>query len=175
MPPLESRIHACLPWRRLTATQQDRAVLHPALRAPRDAVIEDAGKNVVPEVWAVLDKIKAFTGEELGRPVVCCPVRVGVLSFAVVGSFQADEIGLCCCRVCFSNAVGCCCCSALLLALLPCCPCCCLPLHCHCCQLPPLLLPLPGFASHSRHPPHPNNAPPPPLVQSACAVGSGRV
>lgn len=38
-------------------------MLHPALRAPRDAVIEDGGKNVVPEVWAVLDKIKAFTGE----------------------------------------------------------------------------------------------------------------
>ena len=42
---------------------EDRAVLHVALRAPRDAVIQDKGQNVVPEVWAVLDKIKAFAEE----------------------------------------------------------------------------------------------------------------
>lgn len=41
-------------------------VLHPALRAPRDAVIEDKGANVVPEVWAVLDKIQAFSGGWVG-------------------------------------------------------------------------------------------------------------
>jgi glucose-6-phosphate isomerase len=40
---------------------EDRAVLHVALRAPRDAVINDNGVNVVPEVWAVLDKIKTFS------------------------------------------------------------------------------------------------------------------
>ncbi|GFJ91797.1 hypothetical protein Prum_054390 [Phytohabitans rumicis] len=37
-----------------------RAVLHTALRAPRDAVIEVDGENVVPAVHAVLDKMAAF-------------------------------------------------------------------------------------------------------------------
>ncbi|KAL4426849.1 hypothetical protein ABPG77_006635 [Micractinium sp. CCAP 211/92] len=40
---------------------EDRAVLHTALRAPRDSVVQDRGANVVPEVWAVLDKIRAFS------------------------------------------------------------------------------------------------------------------
>ncbi|RZB16832.1 glucose-6-phosphate isomerase [Streptomyces sp. F001] len=39
---------------------EDRAVLHTALRAPRDAVIEVDGENVVPQVHAVLDKMSAF-------------------------------------------------------------------------------------------------------------------
>ncbi|MFF9813345.1 glucose-6-phosphate isomerase [Streptomyces sp. NPDC014006] len=37
-----------------------RAVLHTALRAPRDAVIEVDGENVVPKVHAVLDRMSAF-------------------------------------------------------------------------------------------------------------------
>lgn len=44
-------------------TTEDRAVLHVALRAARDQVIEDKGVNVVPEVYEVLDKIKAFSGK----------------------------------------------------------------------------------------------------------------
>ncbi|WP_369175421.1 glucose-6-phosphate isomerase [Streptomyces sp. R28] len=39
---------------------EDRAVLHSALRAPADAVIEVDGENVVPEVHAVLEKMSAF-------------------------------------------------------------------------------------------------------------------
>ncbi|MET4925051.1 glucose-6-phosphate isomerase [Streptomyces sp. PSRA5] len=58
-------------------TTEDRAVLHTALRAPRDAVIEVDGENVVPGVHAVLDKMAAFSekvraGEWLGhtgRPI----------------------------------------------------------------------------------------------------------
>ncbi|MEV8526998.1 glucose-6-phosphate isomerase [Streptomyces sp. NPDC052000] len=42
-------------------TTEDRAVLHTALRAPRDAVIEVDGENVVPGVHAVLDKMAAFS------------------------------------------------------------------------------------------------------------------
>ncbi|WP_199546729.1 glucose-6-phosphate isomerase [Streptomyces sp. N35] len=42
-------------------TTEDRAVLHTALRAPREAVIEVDGQNVVPEVHAVLDKMSAFS------------------------------------------------------------------------------------------------------------------
>ncbi|MFE7531940.1 glucose-6-phosphate isomerase [Kitasatospora sp. NPDC057542] len=39
---------------------EQRAVLHTALRAPRGAVIEVDGENVVPAVYAVLDKMAAF-------------------------------------------------------------------------------------------------------------------
>ncbi|MBZ6196200.1 glucose-6-phosphate isomerase [Streptomyces olivaceus] len=41
---------------------ENRAVLHTALRAPRDAVIEVDGENVVPKVHAVLDRMAAFAG-----------------------------------------------------------------------------------------------------------------
>ncbi|MFI0809717.1 glucose-6-phosphate isomerase [Streptomyces echinatus] len=41
---------------------ENRAVLHTALRAPRDAVIEVDGENVVPAVHAVLDKMGDFAG-----------------------------------------------------------------------------------------------------------------
>ncbi|MFD8813765.1 glucose-6-phosphate isomerase, partial [Streptomyces sp. NPDC059627] len=41
---------------------ENRAVLHTALRAPRDAVIEVDGENVVPQVHAVLDKMADFAG-----------------------------------------------------------------------------------------------------------------
>ncbi|MEU6918952.1 glucose-6-phosphate isomerase [Streptomyces olindensis] len=41
-------------------TTENRAVLHTALRAPRDAVVEVDGENVVPGVHAVLDKMAGF-------------------------------------------------------------------------------------------------------------------
>ncbi|MGA5473105.1 glucose-6-phosphate isomerase [Streptomyces arboris] len=58
-------------------TTEDRAVLHTALRAPRGAVIEVDGENVVPAVHAVLDKMAIFAekvraGEwtgHTGRPI----------------------------------------------------------------------------------------------------------
>ncbi|WP_030322491.1 glucose-6-phosphate isomerase [Streptomyces flavochromogenes] len=40
---------------------EDRAVLHTALRAPRGAVIDVDGENVVPGVHAVLDQMGAFS------------------------------------------------------------------------------------------------------------------
>ncbi|MFD9025072.1 glucose-6-phosphate isomerase [Streptomyces parvulus] len=42
---------------------EDRAVLHTALRAPRDAVVEVDGENVVPKVHAVLDRMAAFSDQ----------------------------------------------------------------------------------------------------------------
>jgi glucose-6-phosphate isomerase len=39
---------------------EDRAALHTALRAPRDAVVEVDGADVVPDVHAVLDRMAAF-------------------------------------------------------------------------------------------------------------------
>jgi glucose-6-phosphate isomerase len=42
-------------------TTENRAVLHTALRAPKDASILVDGRNVVPEVHAVLDRMAAFS------------------------------------------------------------------------------------------------------------------
>jgi glucose-6-phosphate isomerase len=39
---------------------ENRAVLHTALRAPRDAKIELGGRNVVPDVYEVLDQMSSF-------------------------------------------------------------------------------------------------------------------
>ncbi|MES4909629.1 MULTISPECIES: glucose-6-phosphate isomerase [unclassified Streptomyces] len=44
---------------KINVTEQ-RAVLHTALRAPRDAVIEVDGENVVPDVHAVLEAMASF-------------------------------------------------------------------------------------------------------------------
>lgn len=49
-------------------TTEDRAVLHTALRAPRGAVVEVDGENVVPGVHAVLDKMAAFSEQVRSRP-----------------------------------------------------------------------------------------------------------
>jgi len=57
---LRNRIEAMFTGQKINVTE-DRAVLHVALRAPRDEVIEVDGVNVVPEVHAVLDKMAAFS------------------------------------------------------------------------------------------------------------------
>ncbi|MFF9980181.1 glucose-6-phosphate isomerase [Streptomyces erythrochromogenes] len=44
-------------------TTEDRAVLHTALRAPADTVVEVDGEDVVPGVHEVLDKMAAFSEE----------------------------------------------------------------------------------------------------------------
>jgi len=56
---LRARIDAMFRGEKIN-TSEERAVLHVALRAPRDEVIKTDGKNVVPEVHAVLDKMAAF-------------------------------------------------------------------------------------------------------------------
>ena len=57
---LSERIEAMFSGERINFTE-NRAVLHTALRAPRDAVIEVDGENVVPAVHAVLDQMAAFS------------------------------------------------------------------------------------------------------------------
>ncbi len=57
---LRARIDAMFRGDKINVTE-NRAVLHVALRAPRDAVILEDGKNVVPEVHAVLDKMADFS------------------------------------------------------------------------------------------------------------------
>lgn len=85
---LEEKIHAMFDGEHINSTE-DRAVLHVATRARRDQVIVSDGKNVVPEVWDVLDKIKDFTnkvrnGEWLGatgKPLT------DVVTIGIGGSF----------------------------------------------------------------------------------------
>ena len=56
---LRERIDAMFRGDKINITE-NRAVLHVALRAPKDASIIVDGKNVVPEVHAVLDKMADF-------------------------------------------------------------------------------------------------------------------
>lgn len=57
---LKEKINKMFNGERINSTE-NRSVLHVALRAPRDAVINSDGKNVVPDVWNVLDKIRDFS------------------------------------------------------------------------------------------------------------------
>ena len=57
---LRERIDAMFRGDKINLTE-NRAVLHVALRAPKDASIMVDGKNVVPEVHAVLDKMADFS------------------------------------------------------------------------------------------------------------------
>ncbi|MFE3018654.1 glucose-6-phosphate isomerase [Streptomyces sp. NPDC059256] len=95
---------------------EDRAVLHTALRAPRDAVIEvhgehgkhgEHGRNVVPDVHAVLDRMAAFSeqirsGEwtgHTGRPIRAV-VNIGIggsdlgpaMAYEALRSFSARDL-----------------------------------------------------------------------------------
>ena len=56
---LRERIDAMFRGEKINVTE-NRAVLHMALRAPRDVSIVVDGKNVVPDVHAVLDKMTDF-------------------------------------------------------------------------------------------------------------------
>ncbi|KAF2299919.1 hypothetical protein GH714_005955 [Hevea brasiliensis] len=68
---------------------ENRSVLHVALRAARNAVINSDGKNVVPDVWNVLDKIKQFSEKvrngswvgATGKPLT------NVIAIGIGGSF----------------------------------------------------------------------------------------
>ncbi|PSC67631.1 cytosolic phosphoglucose isomerase [Micractinium conductrix] len=67
---LRSKMNAMFAGEHINNTE-DRAVLHAALRMPRDEAVYVDGANVVPDVWEVLDKIKDFServrsGEWLG-------------------------------------------------------------------------------------------------------------
>ncbi len=55
---LHERTEAMFSGEHINVTE-DRAVLHVALRAPRDVEIDEGGQNVVPEVHKVLDKMAA--------------------------------------------------------------------------------------------------------------------
>ncbi len=81
---LRERTEAMFSGEHINVTE-DRAVLHVALRAPRDAVIETDGENVVPAVHEVLDRMAAFaeqirSGEwtgHTGKPIRAV-VNIGI-------------------------------------------------------------------------------------------------
>jgi glucose-6-phosphate isomerase len=62
---LRDRIDAMFGGDKINATE-DRAVLHVALRAPRDTTITTDGANVVPEVHRVLDQMADFADRVRG-------------------------------------------------------------------------------------------------------------
>src|SRR5262249_29348598 len=59
---LRERIDAMFRGEKINATE-GRAVLHTALRAPKGTVVRVDGKDVVPEVHAVLDRMAAFSDQ----------------------------------------------------------------------------------------------------------------
>jgi len=63
---LRGRIEAMFRGEKINITE-NRAVLHVALRAPKNATITVDGKNVVPEVHDVLDKMTAFSNRVRNR------------------------------------------------------------------------------------------------------------
>jgi glucose-6-phosphate isomerase len=88
-------------------TTERRAVLHTALRAPADAVVEVDGENVVPRVHAVLDRMSDFArriraGEwtgHTGRPIRNI-VNIGIggsdlgpaMAYEALRAFTAREL-----------------------------------------------------------------------------------
>jgi glucose-6-phosphate isomerase len=56
---LKTKLEAMFSGQKINITE-NRAVLHTALRAPRDATVMVDGVNVVPEVHAVLDRMATF-------------------------------------------------------------------------------------------------------------------
>src|ERR1700751_5211098 len=62
---LRTRIDAMFSGEKINITE-NRAVLHVALRAPKGASIVVDGRNVVPDVHAVLDKMAAFADRVRG-------------------------------------------------------------------------------------------------------------
>ncbi|MFW2333403.1 glucose-6-phosphate isomerase [Ilumatobacter sp.] len=57
---------------------EDRAVLHTALRAPAGSVIEADGRNVVPDVHAVLDSMAAFAERVRADEQITDIVNIGI-------------------------------------------------------------------------------------------------
>ncbi len=73
---------------------ENRAVLHVALRAPRDKVIEVDGHNVVTDVHAVLDRMSAFANKiRSGEWVGHTGKRIkNVINIGIGGSYLGPEM-----------------------------------------------------------------------------------
>lgn len=89
---VKGKVAAMMAGTKINPTE-GRSVLHVALRASRDAVIESGGANVVPDVHAVLDKVKAFShrvrsGEWVGATG---KALTDVVSIGIGGSYLGPE------------------------------------------------------------------------------------
>jgi glucose-6-phosphate isomerase len=85
---LKGKIEAMFKGDRINSTE-DRAVLHVATRARRDQVIMEGGRNVVPDVWEVLDKIKEFSDKVRNGEWKGCtgkPIK-NIVAIGIGGSF----------------------------------------------------------------------------------------
>ncbi|KAL2504104.1 Glucose-6-phosphate isomerase [Abeliophyllum distichum] len=85
---LKEKINRMFNGERINSTE-NRPVLHIALRAPRDSVINSDGKNVVPDVWQVLDKIRDFSERVRSGAWVGATGKVlkDVIAIGIGGSF----------------------------------------------------------------------------------------
>src|SRR5215510_936729 len=103
---LRDRIDAMFRGDKLNGTE-DRAVLHVALRAPRDAAIMVDGENVVPEVHAVLDRMadfatrvrngtwKGHTGKRIRHVInvgIGCSDLGPVMSYEALNTYSARDM-----------------------------------------------------------------------------------
>ena len=85
---LRTKMNAMFSGEHINNTE-DRAVLHTALRMPRGEVVNVEGRDVVPDVWEVLDKIRDFServreGEWLG---VSGKPLTDIVAIGIGGSF----------------------------------------------------------------------------------------
>ena len=90
---LAERIEAMFAGERINVTE-NRAVLHAALRAPRDAVIEVDGRNVVADVHAVLDRMAGFARSVRSgawKGYTGKPIR-NVVNLGIGGSYLGPEM-----------------------------------------------------------------------------------
>src|ERR1051325_4683458 len=76
---LRARIDAMFRGEKINTTEQ-RAVLHTALRAPKDERIVVDGVDVVPEVHAVLDRMAAFSSRSAAATGSATPASASATS-----------------------------------------------------------------------------------------------
>ncbi len=74
---LRERIEAMFRGERINVTE-NRAALHTALRAPRDATILVDGRNVVPDVHEVLDRMSEFANRIRSQSRIKNIVNIGI-------------------------------------------------------------------------------------------------
>ncbi|PWA67989.1 cytosolic glucose-6-phosphate isomerase [Artemisia annua] len=85
---LKEKINSMFSGEHINSTE-DRSVLHVALRAAKDTTINSDGKNVVPDVWQVLDKIKEFSDKVRNGSWVGATGKAltNVIAIGIGGSF----------------------------------------------------------------------------------------
>ncbi|KAI3761199.1 hypothetical protein L1987_51610 [Smallanthus sonchifolius] len=85
---LKQKINSMFNGEHINSTE-NRSVLHVALRASKDKTINSDGKNVVPDVWQVLDKIRDFSDKVRNGSWVGATGKAltNVIAIGIGGSF----------------------------------------------------------------------------------------